>query len=390
MTAAGSLDALDHDRRDVLDTSGWGRRFVFYQPRNLAFWAYVVLVGLGIVGFVPMLVDQPAAYSTAIAWAVVLFVAYGALLWWFTQRVDRYAKLPVKLLVTGLLWGAFAATWVMAAPANDALSDLYAKSFGQTWSLNWAAALSAPFTEELSKGVGLLLLVAMAPRVVRTAFDGLVLGVAIGLGFQINEDISYALHAAGAHFGADPVRSEMSTIFMRMGLGIAAHVLYSAVFCAGLIYVLGRPAAPRRVGRGLLLMATAMLLHGVWDGLGAITGGDALLVIGSWIVAIAIALGIAVLVYRATVGAERDVMRAVLAPEVARGVLDAAELDAVTGTYRARRRFRKHGKGRTGLVLDAIYDLAGEIAAARGADTARVRFARSEVARVREGTPSRW
>ena len=29
---------LDRARIDVLDKAGWGRPFVFFQPRNAAFW----------------------------------------------------------------------------------------------------------------------------------------------------------------------------------------------------------------------------------------------------------------------------------------------------------------------------------------------------------------
>ena len=388
------VSELETARDAALDTSGWGRRFVLYQPRNLAFWAYALLVAVGVLSFVPMLTGQPEGYEAAVVLAVVLFVLYGALFWWFTQRADRYAKLPVNLLVAGLLWGGFAATWVMAGSANDALDGLYAKAFGQAWAANWSAALSAPFTEELSKGFGLLLLIALAPRVIRTAFDGLIVGAAIGLGFQITEDISYALNSAAAHFGADPVHSELSTIWLRMACGVAAHVLYSAVFCAGLIYVLGRPAEPRRMVRGLLLMATAMVLHGVWDALDAIAGSSEGLEYVLMAVVIGVALLIATKVYSVTVVRERDILRTVMAPEVEHGVITAAELDVLAGSWKARRRYRKSGAGpqrRTAvLVIDAAYELANELAAARGADTGPVRFARSEVTRIREGSPSRW
>ncbi|MFE7423680.1 PrsW family glutamic-type intramembrane protease [Rhodococcus sp. NPDC057529] len=134
--------------------------------------------------------------------------------------------------------------------------------------MDWGAGLTAPFTEEISKGIGLLLLIALAPRLVRTAFDGFVLGAFIGLGFQILEDTQYALASSAAQFGANPVGNAMFTIVMRMTMGVAAHILYSAVFGAGLVYFLGRLAEPRRRGRGLALMATAMLLHGVWDNIG--------------------------------------------------------------------------------------------------------------------------
>ncbi|MCK0175402.1 MULTISPECIES: PrsW family intramembrane metalloprotease [Mycobacteriaceae] len=389
------LAALDAARTSALQTSGWGRRFVFYQPRNLAFWVYLLLVLFGAMSFVPMLTAQPESFGGVVVRAVVLLGLYGLLFWWFTQRVDRYGKLPVTLLIAGLLWGAFAASWAMAANANGAISSLYAKLLGQNWALNWGDGLSAPFSEELSKGAGLVLLIALAPRVIRTAFDGFMLGAVIGLGFQVLEDISYAMNSASAHFGADPVASEMNTIWLRMATGVASHVAYSAIFCAGLVYVMGRPAEPRRLGRGLLLMATAMLLHGVWDAMGAIAGEQAWLSIVLLVGLVVVAVLAVIRVYGMTVARERDLMRTVLAPEVARDVINPVELGVLTGDRAARTAFRKALGSRrerkaAGHVLAAAHDLAEEVAAARGAETDRVRFARSEVQRLRRGAPSVW
>ncbi|MDT5411105.1 MAG: protease PrsW, partial [Mycobacterium sp.] len=38
-----TIAELDQARDAALDLSGWGRRFTFYQPRNLAFWGYLTL-----------------------------------------------------------------------------------------------------------------------------------------------------------------------------------------------------------------------------------------------------------------------------------------------------------------------------------------------------------
>jgi hypothetical protein len=177
--------------------------------------------------------------------------------------------------------------------------------------------------------------------------------------------------------------------------GVAAHILYSAIFCAGVVYLVGRPAEPRRIGRGLLLIAIPMLLHGTWDSLAAIAGPSALKLIGLLIATVVVALIIVARVYRLTVARERDFVRDVMAPEQARNVITPVELDAMAGNRKARRAYRKANRNRrerrrARYILDAAYALADELAAARGADTDRVRFARSEVARIRAGLPSPW
>ncbi|GAA3200466.1 hypothetical protein GCM10020255_104840 [Rhodococcus baikonurensis] len=281
----------------------------------------------------------------------------------------------------------------MAANANDAILALYAKTFGQAWAKDWGAGLTAPFTEEIAKGVGLLLLVALASRLVRTAFDGFILGAFIGLGFQIFEDVLYALNSAASQFGADPVGAAMSTIMLRMVFGVAAHTLYSAIFCAGLVYLLGRPAEPRRVGRGLILMASAMLLHGLWDSAAALSQGKAILLFPLFVVMITAALVLVFRVFRMTVPRERQFLRDVLTPEVERGVITVDELTALCGDRKARKTFRKSAashadRKRNGYVLEAAADLADALAQARGTESDRVEFARSEVSRIRSGQPS--
>jgi protease PrsW len=110
---------------------------------------------------------------------------------------------------------------------------------------------------------------------------------------------------------------------------------------------------------------------------------------------IIVALIIVARVYKLTVARERDFVRDVMAPEQARDVITPVELDAMAGNRKARKTYRKtgrnrHGRRRARYILNAAYALADELAAARGADTDRVRFARSEVARIRAGLPSPW
>jgi RsiW-degrading membrane proteinase PrsW (M82 family) len=378
-----AMDSLVAARISAIDASGWGRRFVFIQPRNLAFWVYVLLVLIGLGQFA----DSVASFNSySVLTAAVVFAIYGAVIWLLAQRADRYTDLPVRLLVVALVWGAFAATWGMAAVANTAIGDIYAKQFGQRWSLDWAAGLSAPITEELAKGAGLVLLIVLAPRIVRTAFDGFIIGLVIGLGFQLLEDMLYAL------------RNEQGmalVMVLRMLTGVGGHFAYTAIFCAGLIYLLGRPAEPRRVGRGLLLMVTAPVLHGLWDSADVLVGGNGLLLVGLWAGILLVTLIIFFRVYVLTVPQERALLRSVLAPEVASGVLAEAELNAIAGNRKARRSYRKslrpraaRRKGRQ--VLQAGYDLAQELARSRGAETPAVQFARSEIGRIRSGEPSRW
>ena len=260
--------------------------------------------------------------------------------------------------------------------------SLYSKLFGANFAYDWGAALAAPVNEELAKGAGVLLLLTLAPRLVRSPFDGLILGAFVGLGFQISEDISYAFIGAANAFG--DVGAAQETIVVRTLASIPSHWMYTGVFGAGLIWFIGRPDVPARKGLGAGLMLTAMLMHGLWNASGAIAGSSAL----GWLVPLIVAAGLIavfVSVYRNAVPIEREWMRELMAPEVRLGVVTPAELDALAGPRSTLRRYLRSQPSRhtAERVLAAETDLAHQIARDVGAETSGVRQARAAVAEAR-------
>ncbi|WP_433291179.1 PrsW family intramembrane metalloprotease [Actinoplanes sp. CA-030573] len=373
-------------RAEAIAATGWGNRFHLWQPRNACFWVYLGIVGYGLWNAFGIVNGEVRVYGPALAAATVIFVVYGALFWWFTTRIDRYSRQPLPLVVAAFVWGAFGATWTIALSGNTALIGLYTKLGGQAFGLDWGAALSAPIFEELGKGAGVLLLMYLAPRVIRTAYDGFIVGAFAGLGFEILEDIFYALNSAPEQFGSHQLQTSLNTVLLRLATGFTAHILYSAIFGAGLVYLIGTVAQRRRPVLGIALMLTAMLLHGLWDSDVAIAGGNGLLTI-LLIAGITLAAFVAVVaVFHLTVRPERAAMRAVMAPEVDAGVLTEAELDALAGGWKQRRRYRRAGGLRERRLrrhrLEAAHDLADQIAYAGGEETPRVAFARAELARL--------
>ncbi|GAB91828.1 PrsW family intramembrane metalloprotease, partial [Gordonia rhizosphera] len=250
-------------RLEAIEESGWGRPIRLVQPRNLAFWIYVVFVAIGIFSFATKLADLPSAYTTAIVAALLVWAVYTVPWVIFLHVTDRYEREPAKLAVWGFIWGGFAATWAIAIHGNNALHDLYATLISPEFALNFAPPLSAPLVEESSKAVGFVLILVLARHAVRSAFDGLIIGAFIGLGFQVLENIHYALAAAETAFGSANISGVIGTIVGR-GLitGLFTHVLFSALVCAGLVYLIGTPSEPRNVTRGLLLVCGGVIGHG--------------------------------------------------------------------------------------------------------------------------------
>jgi len=374
-------------RADAIATSGWGAPFRFVQPRNACFWVYLLLVVTGLGYLVPTFVSTAGLYAEANAAAIITSAAFAAVFLYFLHRMDRWEKTPGLLALAAFIIGGIGSTYAIALPGNAAMMSLYAKTFGQAWAQDWKAGLTAPFVEESAKGVAFLLLMGLAPVVIRTVYDGLIVGAYVGLGFQVFEDALYGQNSAAAHFGADQAQSVLSTFALRAITGITSHALYTALFAAGLIYVIGTAAQPRRSGRGLLLMLAALVIHGVWDSAAALSGGTAavfLIMIATSVFAIAILI----VAIRLGGGREREFMHAVLAPEVTTATITGTELAALAGNRRDRRaalRTRTGGLSRRKEkhILKAIGDLADDLCASGGTDTRDVEHSRAEIARLR-------
>ena len=240
------MSTLAVDRRRAIAQSGWGEDFRLVRPHNLAFWVYCVLVVAGAFVLSGQISIAAAAYSGALTSGIVAFGLLAVAYVWFIHYEDRYTTVPPKLAAAGFVWGFFAAIGAFALLANEAVIDLYAKAFGASFAYDWGAALAAPVDEELAKGAGVLLLLTLAPQLVRSPFDGLILGAFVGLGFQISEDISYAWIGAANAFG--DVDAAWATIVVRTLASIPSHWMFTAIFGAGLVWFIGRPDVPARKG----------------------------------------------------------------------------------------------------------------------------------------------
>lgn len=376
------------ERAAVIAASGWGNRASWLQPRNACLWVYAVLVGYGLYYTVTLVRSETPLYAPALGLSALIFAGYAVPFWWFTTRIDRYSRQPVSVAVAAFVFGGFAATWTIALHGNSAIIGLYSKWFGPAFAQDWGAGLAAPLFEELGKGSGVLLLLFIASGVIRTAYDGFIVGAFVGLGFEIIEDTLYALNSAPDGFGTDQIGNSLHTVLLRLATGFTSHIAYAAIFGAGVVLIVGTVAQRRRVGLGLALCATSMLLHFGWDSTVALSGGNQLLVLVLMVTCVVLAIAAVVTAFHLTVGAERDAMRIMLTPEVESGVLTEEEVDALAGNGRARRRYRRHGHGHRDRSqrhhrLEAGHDLADELARSGGHDSDRVLFARSELERLR-------
>jgi hypothetical protein len=201
---------------DAIEESGWGRPYRFLQPHNVAFWVYVAGVGAGALTMLRVFGPGAQFYTPALAGGVVLFGLY--LIPWLLllRHHNRFTAQPAALLATGFVWGGVAATFWIALPANAALLAIWAKVGGTSFAADWGAGLTAPVNEEFAKAIGLVLLIGLAPRLIRSAYDGFIIGAFIGLGFQVFEDILYVYNGATQQYGVDQLGSSLRVFIARL------------------------------------------------------------------------------------------------------------------------------------------------------------------------------
>jgi RsiW-degrading membrane proteinase PrsW (M82 family) len=244
---------------------------------SVAFWCLIALSAFGLWSirrdFLPVVLAFPGSA------AVDLFVLALSLVvgMWLARRIMRPVQAPAwSGTWLALVWGGLGACG-MALVMNGLLMSAWSRAIGLEAAGSWAAAMTAPFNEEIAKTAGVVLLAAVSTRLVRSPADGLVYGALIGFGFQVVENFTYGLNEIGMTGGVDPVGSTFDVLWIRILLtGFGSHWAMSAVAGAGIGYMVsatGRSAA-RRGWVAVGCLALAMGMHWLFDSplLGGIAG----------------------------------------------------------------------------------------------------------------------
>ena len=235
----------------------------FLQPRLPAFWLYAIVVALtSVVAIAEQnLFRELSPGGWALSWLLVLL--YAAPVAIVVYLLDLYEREPIPLLVASFVWGAVAAT-SLAAIANAGWGIVVARLGGPEFASRWTAALTAPFVEEILKGVGIVLIVLIARDEVDDVMDGFVYGALCGLGFAVVEDVFYFV----AVFGGD-VGGVFQGFFIRViASGLYSHVLYSGLVGMAIgIVVTRRDDRPleARLLTAAALAGAAVLGHFLWN-----------------------------------------------------------------------------------------------------------------------------
>ena len=154
--------------------------------------------------------------------------------------LDRYEPEPKSLLLTGLAWGAFVST--LLAVLIQGIGGLIAPA-----STYVAAVVLAPVTEELTKGLFLLILLLWRRHELDGVLDGIVYAGMVGVGFAFTENILYLAAAWNGTDGMGPGGFEAvtGTFVLRCLFSPFAHPLFTAFTGIGIGIAVGSRAYER-------------------------------------------------------------------------------------------------------------------------------------------------
>ncbi|MGM0237931.1 PrsW family glutamic-type intramembrane protease [Enterococcus sp. AZ103] len=172
-------------------------------------------------------------------------------------RLEKKFKLPYYFFPLALVCGYFMPGW-LAAYGNQAGVEILHLVFGNGKFIKaWQDALTAPIVEESVKFLVVFLLLKLLK--VRRSAAVFILGMAVGLGFQFSEDVSYLVNQASQDFS-----QIFAVAFSRLSGALASHWIYTGLVSLGVFTIYSKNRLFSKKW-GFFWVIAAVLLHFVWD-----------------------------------------------------------------------------------------------------------------------------
>ncbi len=272
--------------------------------------------------------------------------------------LDRNDPEPAWVLAGVFVWGAGAATFVSAI-VNDFVGGMVAAVTHDAALASFlAASFSAPFIEEATKGLAVLLVFLFLRREFDGVIDGIVYAGLVALGFATVENVLYYGRAVAKEgFGG------LLIVFVLRGvLGPFGHAVYTSMTGIGLGLARQSHNPVVKLIAPVIGFSLAAFLHFLWNTLAGLAGGAGFFILYFvfWMPLFLVFFGVVVWMGQR----ESKLIRRQLQFEVARGLLTTEQADVVSSWMRrtawllssfsdrprfaARRRF---ARGATRLAL---------------------------------------
>ncbi|WP_417235091.1 PrsW family intramembrane metalloprotease [Arthrobacter sp.] len=226
-----------------------------YSPGLVIVSVLSVLLLLGVAIWLGTVLGTGTLFVVGLLALVPLALCLVALRW-----VDRWDPEPRLALWCAFAWGA-GASIAGSLIFGEAFGKAFAALAAATGPDLFSAVVQAPVVEETMKGIGVLLIFAVARSHFDGPVDGIVYGGTIAAGFAFTENI---LYFSDAYADAG---STMIQVFVLRGLfSPFAHVMFTA--WTGFALGLAAQRGARRLWPVYFLLGLlpAMVGHFLWNG----------------------------------------------------------------------------------------------------------------------------
>lgn len=188
--------------------------------------------------------------------AFLLLLVYIVPFCIWMRSICRNYKLRETELLAAAVCGAFIPA-AFAGVLNDAIGGFLSKQLGSFYSDQWLGSLEVGVVEELLKlGTTALILYVLGRRRMK---DYLSIGMCVGIGFQIEEDLSYITDS-----GFKDVNQAFPAALDRIAGAVGSHWAYAAVTAAGL-YLIVRTGEKGHTRKGIGLIILVIADHFLYD-----------------------------------------------------------------------------------------------------------------------------
>lgn len=267
---------------------------------------------------VMLLIFASVGIGTAIVASVIAFTPamfYLLPLIW----LDRYDPEPLWLLALAFAWGALVAV-IVSFIINTVLGAVFGGAF--------SAVVSAPVFEEASKGLGLVILLIFFRRYFDDILDGIVFAGVIALGFATVENVLY--YGRGIAEGQEAI---IALLILRGIMSPFAHVSFTAMTGIGCGIARESHNTFVRILLPLIGYGAAVFLHALWNGM-AVIGGLEKFLIGYLILEVPFFLIFVGFAFY-TMYRQNNILKEMLAIDVARGLIPQEHLNVATSAFRS-------------------------------------------------------
>lgn len=193
-----------------------------------------------------------------------------------TNYLKKRFHIPQPIIIISWLFGLLIPANI-GSLGNDGLSYILLTLDPKRYILNdWGASLTAPFAEEIGKGLVVLLVFLLFRKLSLKA--GLVVGMIAGMGFQLSEDIYYLSQAA-----INKEQNVFSMAFERIASSGVSHWVFTAIFSLGLLALVSKSNLISKQ-KAILFLLAPVALHFLWNSPLDFTGIETFYGTLNWIV----------------------------------------------------------------------------------------------------------